>query len=85
MTKPARLRAVGGSTVVAIPPALLTQLGLGPDASVVIRVDNGRLIVEPARKKLTLEERMALCDPRANATADERDWIEAPAVGRERV
>lgn len=85
MTKPVKLRAVGGSTVVAIPPALLTQLGLRPKDAVAMRVEDGRLIVEPARQRLTLEQRIAMCDLTVPFTEEERAWIDAPAVGRERV
>ena len=40
------LRKVGGSVMLAVPPALLDLLKLGVGAKVDIGVENGRLIVE---------------------------------------
>jgi antitoxin ChpS len=42
----AKLRQVGGSVMVAIPPALLDQLGLAASVSVGVAIENGRLIIE---------------------------------------
>ena len=41
------LHKVGGSAMLAVPPALLDLLNLGAGAKVDIGVDNGRLIVAP--------------------------------------
>ena len=43
------LRKVGGSVMLAVPPALLSILRLQAGAEVGIAVENGRLIVEPGR------------------------------------
>jgi len=80
----ANLRKVGGSVMVAIPPALLDVLHLSAGASVGLAVDGGRLLVEPSpRPRYTLDELLAQCDPAAELTAQEREWLDAPAVGRE--
>ena len=51
------LRKVGGSIMLAVPPALLDILHLRPGASVGIAVESGRLVVEPQqRRKYTLDE-----------------------------
>lgn len=78
------LRKVGGSVMLAVPPALLDVLHLGAGAKVGLAVDNGRLVVEPsARPRYTLDELLAQCDPLAELTAQEREWLDAPAVGNE--
>jgi len=78
------LRKVGGSVMLAVPPALLDVLHLGAGAKVGLTVDNGRLVVEPsARPRYTLDELLAQCDPSAELTAQERQWLDAPAVGNE--
>ena len=57
MNVPARLRKVGGSIMVAIPPVLLETLGLAPDSAVGLSVRDGRLIVEPeTRRRYSLDE-----------------------------
>ena len=54
------LRKVGGSVMLAVPPALLDVLQLTAGAKVGMTVDNGRLIVEAvARPRYTMEELLA--------------------------
>ncbi|MGD0291076.1 MAG: antitoxin, partial [Candidatus Binataceae bacterium] len=51
------LRKVGGSVMLAIPPALLEILHLQPGAKVGMAVESGRLVVEPQpRRRYTLDE-----------------------------
>lgn len=51
------LRKVGGSVMMAVPPALLDLLQIGAGAKVGLAVDNGRMIVDPKpRPRYTLEE-----------------------------
>lgn len=79
-----KLRALGGSTVVAIPPAMLSQLGLAVSSEVSVSVDGGRLIIEPHRRpKYTLSELLAQCDPEATRSPELQEWLDAPPVGRE--
>ena len=53
----ARLRKVGGSVMLVVPPALLEVLDLAPNDQVGLTVEAGRLVVEPARRpKYTLAE-----------------------------
>lgn len=81
----ASLRKVGGSVMVAIPPALLDVLHLTAGAKVDLAVDNGRLVVEPkARPGHTMAELLAASDYSQPQPPEEREWMEAPAVGGER-
>lgn len=78
------LRKVGGSVMLAVPPALLEMLRLTAGAKVGLAVDNGRLVVQPtARPSYTLDELLAQCDPTADQTAEEREWLDAKPVGSE--
>lgn len=78
------LRKVGGSVMLAVPPALLDVLKLAAGARVGLIVENGRLVVEPrAHKRYTLAELLAQSDYSQPPTPDEREWVEAPAAGRE--
>jgi antitoxin ChpS len=78
------LRKVGGSVMLAVPPALLDVLHLSAGATVGLTVDNGRLVVEPkARPRYTLDELLAQCDASAERSSEEREWLDAKPVGSE--
>ncbi len=78
------LRKVGGSIMLAVPPALLDILHLAAGAKVGLAVDNGRLVVEPAsRPRYTLDELLAQCDASAEVSAEERQWLDSGPVGGE--
>ncbi|MGL4287334.1 AbrB/MazE/SpoVT family DNA-binding domain-containing protein (plasmid) [Methylobacterium radiotolerans] len=78
------LRKVGGSIMLAVPPALLDVLHLTAGAKVGLAVDNGRLVVEPAaRPRYTMAELLAASDYSQPQSPEEREWVDAPAVGDE--
>lgn len=78
------LRKVGGSVMLAVPPALLDVLSLRPGAKVGIAIERGRLVVEPRRRPhYTLEELLAQCNPKAVRTKEEREWVSGKPVGDE--
>lgn len=80
------LRKVGGSIMLSVPPALLEILHLRAGATVGVSLDGGRLIVEPQpRPKFTLAELLAASDYSKPQPPEEREWVDAPAVGREPV
>ena len=57
------LRKVGGSVMLALPPALLDLLQLKVGATVSVEVADGRLVVDPQPKpRYTLEELLAVSD-----------------------
>lgn len=78
------LRKVGGSVMLAVPPAVLDMLHLRAGAIVGLAVEDGRLIIEPqARPRYTLDELLAACDPSAEPTQDSREWLDAEPIGDE--
>ncbi len=78
------LRKVGGSVMLAVPPAILDLLNLQAGATVGLAVDNGRLVVEPSpRPRYTLEELLAQCDPDAEISPEDRTWLDEKPVGNE--
>ncbi len=78
------LRKVGGSIMLAVPPALLDILRLRPGAKVGIAVQSGRLVVEPQRRpRYTLDELLAQCRPKAARTKEEREWLDSKPAGAE--
>jgi antitoxin ChpS len=78
------LRKVGGSVMLAVPPALLDILHLQPGAKVGIAVESGRLVVEPQqRRRYKLAELLAQCNPMAGRSKQDQEWLDSKAVGSE--
>jgi antitoxin ChpS len=78
------LRKVGGSVMLAVPPALLDILQLQPGTKVGIAIQSGRLVVEPRpRRRYSLDELLAQCDSKARFSKQEREWLGSKPVGRE--
>lgn len=78
------LRKVGGSVMLAVPPAILDVLKLSAGATVGIAVHDGRLIIEPGpRPRYTLDELLAQCDPQAEPNPEDLEWLNSGPVGRE--
>ena len=78
------LRKVGGSVMLAVPPTLLDILRLQPGARVGIAVESGRLVVEPQqRRRYTLNELLAQCDPKARRSKREQEWFDNKPAGGE--
>ncbi|BBZ49086.1 antitoxin [Mycobacterium heidelbergense] len=79
-----KLRKVGGSVMLAIPPAFLDVLRLHAGAAVALSVDEGQLVVEPqVRPRYTLDELLAQCDASADPTVEDREWLDGKPVGGE--
>lgn len=80
----AKLRQVGGSVMVAIPPALLEQLHLSANTKVSVTVEEGRLVVEPkTRPRHSLAALLAECDVEAPPPVDDETWTSGIAAGEE--
>jgi antitoxin ChpS len=78
------LRKVGGSVMLAVPPAILDQLQLKAGATVGLAVEGERIILQPQTKpRYTLDELLAGSDYSQPMSAEDREWIDAPPVGRE--
>lgn len=80
------LRRVGGSTMFAVPPEILKMLDLQAGDTVSLTVEDGRLVVESRqRPRYTLTELLAASDYAQPQPSDQREWVDAPDVGRERL
>lgn len=78
------LRKVGGSVMLAVPPAFLDQLHLHAGVTVGLAVDRGCLVVNPnPRPRYTLDELLAQCDATADISEEDREWLDARPVGGE--
>ncbi len=78
------LRKVGGSVMLAVPPALLDVLQLKAGAQVGVAVNEGRLIVEASpKRRYTVAELLAVSDYSTPLSTEDREWLDAPALGKE--
>lgn len=78
-----KLRQVGGSLSFAVPPAVKESLGLKPGSVLEVVAEEGQLVAKRKRPKFTIDELIAKCDTTAPYPDEAREWIDAPAVGRE--
>lgn len=79
-----RLRKVGGSVMMSVPPAILDELHLKAGSSVGLAVENGRLVVHPERKPhYTLDALLADYERTAGALPDDKEWLESAPQGGE--
>jgi antitoxin ChpS len=78
-----KLRKVGGSVMLAIPPTLLDTLGLAADKRVGIDVVDGELVVRPVRKRYALDDLLDQCELDTPMTDEDRAFLDGPPVGRE--
>lgn len=78
------LRQVGGSVMLAVPPALLDIMHLRPGTEVGLAVEGGRLIVEPRKRPhYALDQLLAQCNPKARRNKEDREWVGGGPVGGE--
>ena len=82
---PAKLKSVGGSVMVAIPPHVREQLKLAAGSDVWLSVEDGRLVLQSPRRlsRIGLEARLAMCDPLIPRSQDDAEWDSMPSSGRE--
>ncbi len=86
MAHTAILRKVGGSVMLAIPPALLDVTKLTAGRQVAVTVEAGKLVIEAhAKPKYTLQDLLAQCEPDAPAREEDREWASSGPVGREEI
>lgn len=84
MSHIAILRKVGGSVMLAIPPALLDVAKLKAGRHVAVSLEAGRLVVEPQqRPSYSLDELLAQCDSSAPLSGQDQEWVETAPVGNE--
>lgn len=78
------LRKVGGSVMLAVPPALLDILNLQAGDKVSLAISKGLLVVNPEpQPSYTMAELLAISDYSQPQPPEEREWVDAPTVGRE--
>jgi antitoxin MazE len=79
------VRKWGNSAAIRLPATVLEAARVSLDQVVDVREEAGRIVIEPVRSRphYTLAELIARCDPKKRLSREERDWLDAPPVGRE--
>ncbi len=75
-----KLRKVGGSTMLTIPPAILEALPFSSNSTLKLTVRDGELTVSDVRPRYKLDDLLDGFVPDLEADGD---WLDAPSVGRE--
>lgn len=78
------IRKWGNSAGTILPAAVLQEAGLEIGDALEAQVVDGKVILSPVVRDLTLDE-LLTGSPIENLknTDEDREWIEAPSVGRE--
>jgi antitoxin ChpS len=71
--------------MLTVPRAMLGALGLEAGASVGIRIEGDRLVIERVRPHYSLEQLLAEHAEMADAAAADAEWLAGPAAGREEI
>jgi len=77
------IRKYGNSTVAVLPPAVLRDLGLSAGQTMTLDTTNNGQIVLAKKRKYSLADLIAQCDPKAPLPADLDLWDSAKPVGQE--
>jgi antitoxin ChpS len=78
------LRKVGGSVMLAVPPALLNVLRLEAGATVGLAIESGRLVVEPRSKpRYSLDELLSQCGSGRGRSKAALAWVRGRRAGGE--
>jgi antitoxin ChpS len=77
------LRKYGNSTVLALPPRLLKDLGLTAGQSMTMRSGPGGSITLTPKRKYSLKQLLAQCDSKAAPPRDLALWEHARPAGQE--
>jgi antitoxin ChpS len=81
MSYETKLRKVGGSVMLTIPPGVLDELGLAAGTSVDLAVKARKLVLERKSRRYTLDELLKQTKP--SRRGKDRAWTAGKAVGRE--
>lgn len=85
----ATLRKIGGSLGLSLPAPLVKSLSFKAGEKVEVLERDGEIVVKaclpPNRKRYTLAELLAQCDFSPGPGKEEREWLDAPRVGREEI
>ncbi len=78
------IRQSGGANIISLPKVILNTLHLQVGSNLELTLEDNKIILRPIIKKFTLEELLAGSPKQALAlTEEDKQWLDAPAVGKE--
>jgi antitoxin ChpS len=78
------LKKWGNRLGLRVPKDIAERLRLTEGSRVELDTDAaGRIIVTPLRRRYSLDELLAQCDPEAPLSDEDREWLDAPRCGDE--
>lgn len=82
----ATLRNWGGAVAVSLPKKVLVMLGLRAGSEVEVKVEDGKIVLSPARPRLSLaqlEKEQRALERKLGGRLAEIDWVADGPQGRE--
>lgn len=79
----ATLKKAGGSLIVTVPASIRDALHLAEGQHLDVGLDDGAIVLRPARPRYSLEELVAKCDFDQPYSDEERAWLDKAPAGRE--
>ena len=78
------IRQSGGANIVSLPKTVLKMLGLHPGSSLVVSVEDNKIILTPAKETVTLEGLLANTPKeRFHHTEEDKEWMDTKPRGEE--
>ena len=78
------IRKNGGASIVSLPKALLTVLGLSDGSRLSYTIEDQAIVLRPVHDELTVEQLFEHCEPDScRLSADERAELHTYPVGNE--
>ena len=78
------IRKNGGASVVSLPKALLSALGLSDGSRLSYAIEDQAIVLRPVKDELTVEQLFEHCEPDScRMSEDERDELHTYPVGNE--
>jgi antitoxin ChpS len=78
------LRKVGGSVMMAVPPAILDLLHLQAGSKIELDIEGEKLVLKPqTRPRYTLNELLTRSGAKKRISKEDREWLDLAPKGRE--
>ncbi len=78
-----KIQKQGNSAGVLVPASMLKAMNIGVGSDIVLNMTNDGLLIVPAKKRFTLEQLIAQCNPKGKIPTDLQLFETALPVGKE--
>lgn len=78
------IRQSGGASIISLPKAILSMLGLKTGSVLDLSIKNNAIVLKPVNKKMTLEDLLAGSpQDKLRLTEEDFEWMQDSAMGKE--